>query len=133
MFCLLFQVEFLANFVDCDNYKRLRLLNVDVAEIIKNREYLYAFMQFLKSVGKIHLLQFCMDIGKDLSHTPSPTLFLIRHSIPSNRTNCWIWPTRFCLESMISIYDDEINGGFNIKSLEDGQKDLLIFIWPVSK
>lgn len=41
----------------------MRLLNLDVSEMLKNPEYLYAFMQFMKSEGKIHLLQCCLDIG----------------------------------------------------------------------
>jgi hypothetical protein len=33
-------------------------------DVIRDRRLLYHFMQFLKKEGSVHVLQFCLDLGK---------------------------------------------------------------------
>lgn len=54
--------EFLEDFLMNDT--KTSSFAVDLKTVIKSREMLYAFMQYLKKEGVVHLLQFCMDVGK---------------------------------------------------------------------
>lgn len=56
------KVEFLCNF----GRKELKrsVFGPDLKSVLKTQQLLYAFMQFLKKEGRVHLLQFCLDVGK---------------------------------------------------------------------
>lgn len=55
-------VEFLHNFVNKD--LKQSSFACDLKTVLKTTDLLYAFMQFLKKGGSVHVLQFCLDIGK---------------------------------------------------------------------
>lgn len=57
-------VEFLHNF--SSRIKKSSALTSDLKTIRKDTDLLYAFMQFLKRENAVHLLQFCLDVGKYL-------------------------------------------------------------------
>lgn len=56
------KVEFLYNF--SNKIKKSSALTSDLKTIRKDTDLLYAFMQFLKKENSVHLLQFCLDVGK---------------------------------------------------------------------
>ncbi|XP_031347622.1 sorting nexin-14-like isoform X2 [Photinus pyralis] len=53
-------VEFLHSFVNKDQVQSS--FATDLKSILKTTDLLYAFMQFLKQEGPVHVLQFCLDI-----------------------------------------------------------------------
>lgn len=57
------KVEYLHNF---NNYSDVNsaALGHDLTRILKSPDMLYAFMQFLKELGPVNILQFCLDVGK---------------------------------------------------------------------
>lgn len=59
------KVEFLCNFTNYADMK-YAALGHDLTRILKSPEMLYSFMQFLKEEGPVNVLQFCLDVGKDL-------------------------------------------------------------------
>lgn len=56
------KVSFLENFVVRNSKKSS--FATDLNTIKGNTQLLYAFMQFLKKEEHVHLLQFCLDVGK---------------------------------------------------------------------
>lgn len=56
------KVEFLQNF--SNRIKKSSALTSDLKTIRKDTDLLYAFMQFLKKENSVHLLQFCLDVGR---------------------------------------------------------------------
>lgn len=58
-------VEFLSNF--SNKIKKMSALASDMKTIRKDTDLLYSFMQFLKKEGSVHLLQFCLDVGKTIT------------------------------------------------------------------
>lgn len=56
------KVEFLHNFTNKDMKQSAFACNLKT--VLKSTDLLYAFMQFLKKEGPVHILQFCLDIGK---------------------------------------------------------------------
>lgn len=59
------QVQFLHNF-SIETYRNSSFA-CDLKSVLKSTELLYAFMQFLKKEGPVHILQFCLDIGKNIN------------------------------------------------------------------
>ncbi|XP_073947403.1 sorting nexin-14-like [Choristoneura fumiferana] len=60
-----YKVEFLSTFVrhtDSVYSSRCRLLRVDLELVVGQQDQLYAFMQHVKTTGRLHLLQFYKDI-----------------------------------------------------------------------
>lgn len=55
-------VTFLENFSTID--KKVSPFATNLNKIKNNTDLLYAFMQFLKKQEHVHLLQFCLDVGK---------------------------------------------------------------------
>lgn len=57
-------VEFLNDFVTQNkpSANNLSALHPDMCTILKDQSLLYAFMQFLKGQGAVHILQFCLDV-----------------------------------------------------------------------
>lgn len=55
-------VEFLQNFSTTQFHQSK--FGCDLKAILKNTDLLYAYMQFLKTSGPVHILQFCLDIGE---------------------------------------------------------------------
>ncbi|RZF32408.1 hypothetical protein LSTR_LSTR001872 [Laodelphax striatellus] len=56
------QVEFLEHFANGKNkLQHPSALQPDMCIILKEQSLLYAFMQFLKTQGAVHILQFCLD------------------------------------------------------------------------
>lgn len=58
------KVEFMYNF--SNKISKVSTLATDLKSIRRNTDLLYSFMQFLKREGFVHLLQFCLDVGKHL-------------------------------------------------------------------
>uniref|UniRef100_H2ZAZ3 RGS domain-containing protein n=1 Tax=Ciona savignyi TaxID=51511 RepID=H2ZAZ3_CIOSA len=54
-------VPFLAEFVSKD-YNNTSLLHIDLTTIMSNQEMLYQFMIFLRTLGAVHNLQFCLTV-----------------------------------------------------------------------
>ncbi|XP_078482259.1 sorting nexin-14-like [Ciona intestinalis] len=52
---------FLAEFASKDN-NNLSLLQIDLPKIMTTQEMLYQFMTFLKTLGAVHYLQFCLTV-----------------------------------------------------------------------
>lgn len=56
-------VQFLNDFVTLNKpSNNLLALHPDMCTILKDQSLLYAFMQFLKGQGAVHVLQFCLDV-----------------------------------------------------------------------
>lgn len=61
------QVEFLETFArqtDSIYLQRCKLMKIDLDLVMSDQEYLYSFMQYLKTTAHIFLLQFYKDISK---------------------------------------------------------------------
>lgn len=56
-------VEFLYNF-ETEKSTKKSSFYIGLNKIKSNTQLLYAFMQFLKKKEHVHLLQFCLDVGK---------------------------------------------------------------------
>lgn len=55
-------VTFLENYAIIN--KKISPFAINLNKIKNNTDLLYAFMQFLKKQEHVHLLQFCLDVGK---------------------------------------------------------------------
>ncbi|XP_024085830.1 sorting nexin-14-like isoform X2 [Cimex lectularius] len=70
------EVEFLDRFVkneiglESNNWA----LHPDLCNILKDQSLLYAFMQFLKDQGAVHILQFCLDVEEFNKRMLTPEL-----------------------------------------------------------
>lgn len=62
------EVELLYNFFQSDESPRQSAFAFSLNKIKNTPELLYALMQFLKKEAQVHLLQFCLDVGKFLTH-----------------------------------------------------------------
>lgn len=60
------KVEFLCGF--SNRISKKSSFATDMKTVTKNTDLLYAFMQFLKRERAVHLLQFCLDVGKFFQH-----------------------------------------------------------------
>jgi len=62
------EVELFYNFFQSDESPRQSAFAFSLNKIKNTPELLYALMQFLKKEAQVHLLQFCLDVGKFLTH-----------------------------------------------------------------
>lgn len=46
----------------------LQVLKLDLKEIRDQQDLLFRFMNFLKQEGAVHVLQFCLAVGKSSHH-----------------------------------------------------------------
>lgn len=59
----------------------LQVLKLELKEIRAQQDLLFRFMSFLKQEGAVHVLQFCLTVGKPLPPTHStPRSFPSNHS-----------------------------------------------------
>lgn len=45
------------------------MLKLELKEIREQQDLLFRFMNFLKQEGAVHVLQFCLTVGKNTHHT----------------------------------------------------------------
>lgn len=64
----------------------LQVLKLELKEIRAQQDLLFRFMSFLKQEGAVHVLQFCLTVGKLPPRLPPPTHSTPR-SCPSNHSN----------------------------------------------
>lgn len=100
-----YKVEFLETFarqIDTVYARRSKLLRLDLEYVLNDPQYLYSFMQFMKTTGHIHLLQFCKDIKSFQTRILNPELTSTEQITLFNEA--WeLWLTYFDPESSSSV------------------------------
>lgn len=51
-----------------------QVLKLELKEIREQQDLLFRFMNFLKQEGAVHVLQFCLAVGKRVPNHPKPVI-----------------------------------------------------------
>ena len=57
------------------NNNPLKVLKLELKEIREQQDLLFRFMNFLKQEGAVHVLQFCLTVGKFPTHVHLYSIF----------------------------------------------------------